>query len=141
MTLTYNLNLAKVKVDLPTECEGRRSNGSGVRALTNGQMDGQTDRCYQVHYLPASLSYAVDNNNVNVCMYLPNTHSVFWVILLLKIVEKVGQNMSFISDQYCNHYSGFPAYIFCPQMLCFFSIYTAYKGEENAIYHSRKHGF
>ncbi len=36
-----------------------------VRALmdgwTDGKTDGRTDRCYQAHYLPALLSYAVDN--------------------------------------------------------------------------------
>ena len=37
--------------------KGHRSNGSAVRAQTNGQMDIQTDRCYQVHYLPF---FAVD---------------------------------------------------------------------------------
>ena len=48
-TLTYNPNLDKVKVDLHTKNWGRRSNSSAVRALTNTR----TDRCYQVHYLPA----------------------------------------------------------------------------------------
>ena len=47
-TLTYNPNLAKVKVNLHTEYQCRRSNGSGVRALTDGQTDGRT--------LPSALS-------------------------------------------------------------------------------------
>ncbi len=42
MTLTYNPNLAKVKVDLHTEYQGRRSNGSAVRSLTDGQADIRT---------------------------------------------------------------------------------------------------
>ncbi len=62
MTLTYNHNLAKVKVDLHTKNQGHRSNGSAVRALTNkhtdGRTDGQTDGRYQLHYLPR---FAVDN--------------------------------------------------------------------------------
>ncbi len=36
-TLTYNTNLAKVNVDLHTEYQGRRSNGSGMRVLTDGR--------------------------------------------------------------------------------------------------------
>ncbi len=61
-TLTYNPELPKVKVDLLTEDQGQRANGSGVRALKDGQTNKWTDWRYQVHYyLPASLSYAVDN--------------------------------------------------------------------------------
>ncbi len=41
--MTYIANLAKVKVDLHAKDEGRRSNGSTVRAHTNGQADKQTD--------------------------------------------------------------------------------------------------
>ena len=51
-TLTYNPNLH-------TKYQGCRSNGSGVRALT----DRRKDRSYQVHYLPASLSYTVDHQS------------------------------------------------------------------------------
>ncbi len=54
-TLTYNPNLAKVMVDLHTNYQGRRSNGSGVRALMGERTDGR----YQAHYLPASLSYTI----------------------------------------------------------------------------------
>ncbi len=43
MTLTYNPNLAKVKVDLHTKFKGRRSNGSAVRSQTDIQMDSRTD--------------------------------------------------------------------------------------------------
>ncbi len=52
-TLTYNPKLAKVKVNLHTKSQGRRSNGSGVRVVTDGRMDGRN----QVHYLPR---FAVD---------------------------------------------------------------------------------
>ncbi len=38
-TLTSNPNLAKVKVDLHTEYQGHRSDGSAVRALTDGWTD------------------------------------------------------------------------------------------------------
>ena len=31
--------------------QGRKSNGSAMRVLTDGQTDGQTDGRYQVHYL------------------------------------------------------------------------------------------
>ena len=55
MTLTINPNLAKVKVKLQVKYQGHRSNGSAVR--------GRTDGRYQVHYLPASLSYTVDKNS------------------------------------------------------------------------------
>ena len=55
-SLTYIANLAMIKVDLPAKDEGRRSNGSAVRAQTNGQTDGH----YQVHYLPSVRCYAVD---------------------------------------------------------------------------------
>ena len=57
-TLTYNPNIAKVKLDLHTKYQGSRSNCSGVTAMTDRQMDGR----YQAHYLPASLSYAVDED-------------------------------------------------------------------------------
>ncbi len=53
-TLTYNPNLAKV--NLHTKYQGLRSIGAGVRALTDRQTDAT--KCI---YLPASLSYAVDN--------------------------------------------------------------------------------
>ncbi len=47
LTLTYNFdlhpNIAKVEVDLHTRYQGRRSNGSAVRADADGQTDGQTD--------------------------------------------------------------------------------------------------
>ncbi len=42
-TLTYNPILAKVKVDPHAKNQGRRSNGSAVRAQTNGRTDGRTD--------------------------------------------------------------------------------------------------
>ncbi len=54
-TLTYDPKLAKVKVNLHTEYQGRRSKGSAGRAHANGQTHGHTDGRYQVHYLPASL--------------------------------------------------------------------------------------
>ncbi len=38
-TLTFELDLAKVKVNLHTKYQGRRSNGSGVRAFTDGRTD------------------------------------------------------------------------------------------------------
>ena len=46
-TLTYNLNLDKVKVDLHTINQGRRSKGSAVR----GRTDGWTDGRYQVQII------------------------------------------------------------------------------------------
>ena len=42
MTLTYIAKLAKVKVDLHAKDEGRWSNGSVVRAQTDGQTDRRT---------------------------------------------------------------------------------------------------
>ena len=45
----------KVKVDPNAKNQGHRSNGSDVGVSA----DEQTDRHYQVHYLPASLSYSV----------------------------------------------------------------------------------
>ncbi len=39
LTLTYIAKLAKVKVDLHAKDEGHRSNGSTVRAQTNGRTD------------------------------------------------------------------------------------------------------
>ncbi len=56
MTLTYIARLAKVKVDLHARDEGRRSNGSARRVVTDGQTDGR----YQVHYLPR---FAVDKHS------------------------------------------------------------------------------
>ncbi len=41
--------------------KGCRSNGSAVRAQTNRRTDGQTYRCYQVHYLPR---FEVDNKQL-----------------------------------------------------------------------------
>ena len=58
MSLTYIAILAKVKVDLHAKVEGRRSNGSSVRVQTGVRTDRQTDRRYQMHYLPR---FAVDN--------------------------------------------------------------------------------
>ncbi len=37
MTLTYNANLARVKVDTYAKYQGRRSNASAVRAHTDGR--------------------------------------------------------------------------------------------------------
>ncbi len=58
--LLWSQNYAKKKTAgyIILEFEGRRSNGSAVRVQTNGQADRQTDRRYQVHYLPR---FAVDN--------------------------------------------------------------------------------
>ena len=61
MTLTYNPNLAKVKVDPHTKNQGQRSNGSAVRALTSKQ----TDRRNQVHYLPASRAIIKRRQTIN----------------------------------------------------------------------------
>ena len=47
-------------------------NGSAMSAQTDKRMDRHTDGHYQVHYLPASQSYAVDNNyksNLRYCSY------------------------------------------------------------------------
>ncbi len=41
MTLTYNPNLAKVKVDPYAKYQGQGSNGPAVRAQTDGQTDGR----------------------------------------------------------------------------------------------------
>ncbi len=43
MTLTYNPNLAKVKVDPYAKYQGQRSNGSAVRAHTDRRTDRRTD--------------------------------------------------------------------------------------------------
>ena len=59
-TLTYNTNLAKIKVNLHTKYQGCRSNSSAVRRQTDGLTDGRMDARNQVDYLPAPLSYAVD---------------------------------------------------------------------------------
>ncbi len=55
-TLTYNTKLAKVKVNLQTKQQCCRSKSSGVRVVTDRQMDRRTDRRYQVHYLPMKMS-------------------------------------------------------------------------------------
>ena len=55
-TLTYNPTLAKVKVDLYTEYQGRRSNGPAVRAHTDKQINGRTDRQTDRRTLPSTLS-------------------------------------------------------------------------------------
>ena len=39
MTLTYNTNLAKVKVDPYVKYQGQRSNGSAARAHTDRQTE------------------------------------------------------------------------------------------------------
>ena len=57
LTLTHDL--AKVKVDLHAKDEGRRSNGSTMRAHTNGRTDGR----YQVHHLPR---FAVEKKSQNI---------------------------------------------------------------------------
>ncbi len=43
-TLTYDPNLAKVKVNLHTDYQGRRSNGLAGRGVIDGRTDGLTDR-------------------------------------------------------------------------------------------------
>ncbi len=61
MTLTYNPNLAKVKVNLHTKYQGRRSNGSAVRAQTEGHPNGRTDA---TKYIRAhSLYFTVDDSS------------------------------------------------------------------------------
>ncbi len=57
-TLTYNPNLANVKVNLHTKYQGRRSNSSAVRAVT----DGRT--------LPSTWSpcFAVDKETITIIM-------------------------------------------------------------------------
>ncbi len=64
-TLTYIASLAKVKVDLHTKDEGRRSNGLAGRVGTDRWMDRQADGCYQVYYLPATRCFAVYKNQKN----------------------------------------------------------------------------
>ena len=59
MTLTYIARLAKVKVDPHAKDEGRRSNSSAKRVVTDRRTDRRTDGRYQVHYLPR---FAVDKN-------------------------------------------------------------------------------
>jgi len=56
-TLTYNLRLAKVKVDPHAKNQGQRSKGSNRMALT----DKRTDTRYQTYYRPC---YAVDNHHM-----------------------------------------------------------------------------
>ncbi len=63
--MTYNPNLAKVKVDPYAKYQGQRSNGSAVRAHTDGRTDRRTDGRYQFYYLPR---FAVDKyRNINQC--------------------------------------------------------------------------
>ena len=45
------------------QLRGRRSNGSAMKVSADRRTDGQTDRRYQVHYLPDLLSYAVDKKD------------------------------------------------------------------------------
>ncbi len=58
--LTYDLYLQSQPCQRqsrpPCQKHGHRSNGSAMRVSADGRMDGR----YQVHYLPASLSYMVD---------------------------------------------------------------------------------
>ncbi len=60
LTLDYNPNLAKVKVNICTEYQDRRSNGSALRMSADRQMNKWMDGCYQVPYLPR---ITVDNEN------------------------------------------------------------------------------
>ncbi len=77
MTLTYNPNLAKVKVDLCTKYQGRRrrSNGSGVRALTDGQTDDGTKRiicllCYSTRSIIIIISREIIELVAFVCLFV-----------------------------------------------------------------------
>ncbi len=54
-TLTYNPNLAKVKVDPHAKNEGHRSNISSMRGLTDRRADRRTDTTKRIIY-PASQS-------------------------------------------------------------------------------------
>jgi len=56
--LTYNLRLAKVKVDPHAENQGQRSNGSNRKTLTDKRTDTHTDATKR-HYRPCC---AVDND-------------------------------------------------------------------------------
>ncbi len=67
--LTYDPNLAKVKVDPHGKNQGRRSNSLAGRLSADRRTDRHTDGCYQVHYLPASLSYAVDRYCKVICVH------------------------------------------------------------------------
>ena len=76
-TLTYNPILAKVKVDSHTKNQGRRSNGSAVRAQTNRRTDGR----YQVHHLPRfAVDNKVDRSPMNTLMSI-SQNANFWLIL------------------------------------------------------------
>ena len=52
MTLTYNPNLAKVKVDPNAQYQGQRSNGSVVRAHTVRRPAGRMDATKYIISLP-----------------------------------------------------------------------------------------
>ena len=53
MPLTYNPNLAQVKVNPRAKNQGCRLNGSSGRAITDGQMDGQTDATKRIISRPS----------------------------------------------------------------------------------------
>ncbi len=74
-TLTYNPNLAKLKVKLHTKYQGPRSIGSAVRVVIDWRMD-------QVHYLPAALNYTVNNDNFFMSKEAPIYFSNIFISLL-----------------------------------------------------------
>ncbi len=65
-----------------------RSNGSGVRALTDGrtdgQTDGQTDRRYQTYYLPC---FAVDNNEASQKYYTRDIYSSLVYTRFIRVAQ------------------------------------------------------
>ena len=82
ITCTHQMQVALHNVFIVftlDENQDRRLNCSAMRVFADGRMDGwtdgrmdrqmdrQTDGYYQVHYLPALLSYTVDNKQKKIC--------------------------------------------------------------------------
>ncbi len=105
MTLTFNPNLAKVKVDDHAKHEDPDLNVKVWECiLTDERTDRQTDMCYQMYYFPASLNCATINiflrkkishfnykiqhvsskNILYTYFLLPTEHHFFQIITLFK---------------------------------------------------------
>ncbi len=84
-TLTYNPNLAKVKVNLHTKYQCHRSNGSAARVSA----DGQKDEHYRVHYLPASQSITIGGKFIRVAPLIGIIR--YWICKVDQICKEIPQ--------------------------------------------------
>ena len=99
MTLTYNPNLAKVKVNHHARNQGHRSNGSNRRAGTNKHTDKQTDATKRI-VSPASRSIIRGWWVINTQL-----RKIYSFVLLIPIETQGLTGIDFRCATHCNSFS------------------------------------